>query len=562
LFPPTNNQNVSIIAFAAADRTKNITAPVTITAFSTSIPSGTYVLKTSGIDALGNPFQRAAAIVLDGKGGVVLDGNGHAGEETVNFVDPNTGLLTSVTDYIVGGGYFVGSDGRGTLTVKTKDINLGDLGIETYAFVLLSSSQALITKMDFLNNAAGLSNNESSVGTMELQTSTAAPSGGYAFVTRGTDLGLTATAFGGVLNITSPDVSPDGSVFDYVTNDGSGLVYPSSSVSGTVSIQDSFGTFQISLNTDFGTIEFTAYEIDATHLNLIETDNSSGSGFAATSGIAIGQGSATGTFTLPRSFKGSFVFGTSGQDLSGIPNSLAAAGSFAASGGGSIASGSIDEIQSGQQAQVSDRFHATYTVDPIGSGRVDTNFSFTFSKVSNGTGPELVFYLTGNGGPVLILDADIEPALQNGAVFGAGVATGIAYPATTGASFSGSYGLSLTQSLFGSEGDTTGDLTAASQVASGVLDSNLSFVPTLGTQDEPNLTDGFQTSAVAGRLTGTISTPFTAPFGLPNVTVAYYLIDSNHGFIVETDGNFDGSNPGGLSFGYFATRAPICQGCP
>jgi hypothetical protein len=65
---------------------------------------------------------------------------------------------------------------------------------------------------------------------------------------------------------------------------------------------------------------------------------------------------------------------------------------------------------------------------------------------NNGTGPELVFYLTGNGNPLLVLDADVEAFLSGG-----GVGAGITYPAAAGASFAGPYGLSLTQSLGGSK---------------------------------------------------------------------------------------------------------------
>ena len=65
-------------------------------------------------------------------------------------------------------------------------------------------------------------------------------------------------------------------------------------------------------------------------------------------------------------------------------------------------------------ADVSDGFNGTYTVDPAGSGRVDTNASITFTNPKNGTGPELVFYLTGNGNPLLVLDADVEAFLGGG----------------------------------------------------------------------------------------------------------------------------------------------------
>jgi len=72
------------------------------------------------------------------------------------------------------------------------------------------------------------------------------------------------------------------------------------------------------------------------------------------------------------------------------------------------------------------------------------------------------------------------------------------------------------------------------------------------------LTGSFQTSPIGGRLTGTLSNPLFPA----DLSLAYYLIDSSHGFFVETDGGPNGENPGNLSFGYFATRTPVCQGCP
>lgn len=552
--PPTlssSSQAINIEAFATADHTKNVLASITITRVGSGsfLQPGNYVVHTTGIDnAGGNPYQRAGVIVLDGNGNVT------GGKETVNFASPDG--LTSVTDVITAGSYFVGQDGRGTLTVTTADLNLGDQGVESYALVALSSSQALVTKMDFVGNTEGLSNNESSVGTLDLQTSTALPTGGYAFVARGTDVNLTAIGLGGVMNISSGGVSASGSAFDLAYNDGSGIITPSSSVSGPVTSQDAFGTFQVNLDTDFGSIQFTAYEIDSAHLYLIESDDNAGSGFGVTSGIAIGQGAATGTFSAS-SFQGTYVFGTFGQDVSGVPNSLAAAGIFTAGGAnGTLSNGFIDETQSGLLVQFSDSFTATFTVDH--TGRVDTNSSFTFGDPNNFTGPELVFYLTGNGNPVLVLDADIEPSLAGGAEFGFGVGTGIAYPAVTGATFAGSYGLSLTQNQSYTEGDGTAQMSVAGQTLSGVMDANLSFLPTLGTQGTPNLTDGFQATNISGRLTGTLTGPLSSFSGVTSAAVAYYLIDSNHGFVVETDGDaLSGANPGDLSFGYFATSMPV-----
>ena len=557
--PPSlssNAQGVSIFAFATADHTKNVTASLTITAFSSFLKAGTYIVETTGISPTGS-YQRAAAIMLDGNGNV------QGGEETVNSVNQTTSLFSSVAATVTGGSYFIGPDGRGTLTINTPaGLNLGQQvgqqDVETFNLVALSSSQALLTASGINNPNLPLSN-ESSIGTMDLQTPGAqAITGGYALVVRGYNANGSPVAYGGVLNIIgSQSIPGTGSKFDEVI-DGSTTVTPSALVSGSVSAPDSFGTIQISLTTDFGNQVFTGYVIDASHLKLIETDDTIG----LTAGVAIGQGPLTGTYS---SFSGTYTLGIFGSDLNQQVATLAAAASFQVSAG-SLTNGSIDELQSGLSVQITDGFSATYTVDL--SGRVDTGSSFTFTK--HGPGPELIFYLTGNGNPVLVLDADTEPSLSGGSV-GGGVGTGLAYPSTAGATFSGDYGLSFTQNFTGTEGDATGQIcvngssvtcplptgtVGAPDTLFGTIDETLSFSP----QGPTSLTDGFQASATSGRLTGTMSAG--SDFNNSTLTMAFYLIDSSHGFFIETDGGSGETNQGGLTFGYFAGRTPVCQGCP
>jgi hypothetical protein len=370
---------------------------------------------------------------------------------------------------------------------------------------------------------------------------------------------------GGVLNIDAPNtISGAGSVTDLAYNDGSGIVtVPNSLVSsGTVSNPDAFGAVQISLTTGFAPIQFTGYVVDTTHMAFIESDAIAGAGFGITAGLALAQGSATGTFTQINSFSGAYAFGISGPDSSLVPFSfLSSAGIFTASGTGSLNNGYVDEFlfQGGSDVQISDGFQGTYTVDPAGTGRVDTNSSITYSQAANGTGPELVFYLTGTGTQALVLDADIEPAFG-----GAGVGTGIAYPVTAGASFAGLYGLISTQSfpaVLINEVDSVGEMTVdgTAKTVSGILDMNYNFAP----QSSVPLTDGFQTSPISGRLTGTWSSPLSL---FPTtLSIAYYPIDSSQGWFVENDGGFNGGVnpfPGDLTFGQYWTRTPVCKGCP
>jgi hypothetical protein len=517
-----NNQIVTILAFATADHSQNVVTPITVTGFAGSL-KGTFVLQTSGVDAFG-PYRFAGVAVLDGNGDIT------SGEQTYS----NPSVLAS--DSITGGSYFIGADGRGTIKINTANQSLGQQGIETFSLVLLSSSQALIARID--DPSIPGTSTESSSGTMDLQTSAVPPAGGYAFVVRGTDINSAPMAFGGVLNIDSPKaISGSGSVAD---QDLAGTVTNCLALSGTVTDVDSFGSVKFNLTADCASvpIEFTGYILDSAHIKLIESDNATGSGFGLTDGLAIGQGSATGTFSTGKSFSGAYVFGIFGNDLSGLPSSLASAGTVTADAIGNL-QGFNDEFQSGLAITISERFTGTYAIDPAGTGRVDSSINY----LNSGAGPELIFYLTGNGNPPLILDAD------SNALGGSAVGTGIAYRASRQVSFSGEYGVSFTENSGGTENDVIGQMTVDStaQTLSGIVDTNFGFNPVPDTA----LNGSFHSTANLHRFTGTLSNQLF-PAAL---CVAYYIVDPGHGFFVEADSVQ-------LSFGYFAARSPVCQGCP
>src|SRR5262249_44895130 len=104
--------------------------------------------------------------------------------------------------------YFIGGDQRGTMTIDTTDL-LGQPMTEHFTLALLSNSQVPIAENDGIGTASG---------TMDLQTTTTTPTGGYAFVMSGIDTGGTPAAFGGIVNIdNNPDpgvISGAGSVAD------------------------------------------------------------------------------------------------------------------------------------------------------------------------------------------------------------------------------------------------------------------------------------------------------------------------------------------------------------
>lgn len=532
--PPTaisgNSQTFTIEAFATADHSKNVVAGLTVTGFASNL-KGTYVFGTRGIDANG-PFQLAGVIVLDGNGSIT------SGEQT------HSDSLSSITDSITGGSYYIGPDGRGALTLNTADQSIGQQGVENLTLVFLSGTKALVATVDDPNLPPSF---ETSSGELDLQTTATVLNGGYAFAVNGTDIGSQPMAIGGILNIDSPGtISGAGSVAD---QDDAGTVSLSAAISGTVTSPDSLGSVKFNLNAAFSPkpIQFTGYIVDGQHIMLIESDNNgSGTGAGSTSGIAVSQGAATGTFTSNQSFAGKYVFGVLGQDLSGLPTSLASVGEFSADTSGNLSNGYNDEFSNGIGVEISDSFTGTYTLDSTATGRVDSHISFT----TNGPGPELIFYLTGNGNPPLVLDAE--------ATFGS-LGVGMVTPqAATPFSFNGKYGLRLTQGIGPLENDATGQVTVdgTSSTLSGTIDTNLTFSP----QPNTAITGSFVTNTDSGRFTGTLTNSFfPSPGSSPStLAVAFYFIDSAHGYFIETDSLTSGE----LSFGYFERRTVVCPSCP
>ena len=577
---PSNNMIVEVVAYATADHTKNVVAPIAISTFDSGFSAGTYVLQAHGVDSSLNPYQFAAAIVLDGKGNIT------GGEQTANYA-----LSGSLADANLTGSYFIGNDGRGTITIGTNDANIGGNGLETFTFVYLSASRALISQMDLpITSTQSAATGVSATGSMDLQASTVPPSGGYAFVISGTDVPKASpVAFGGILNIDSPNaISGNGSVVDELL--GKKLNATALSLSGTLTAPDNLGSFTLNLDAPFGStnkvipLQFVGYIVDATHVNLIETDTVSGnaSPFGLTAGFAIGQGNATGTFTTNASLSGIYVFGIPGTDLSefnstfgliSTPATFTSAGLFTADGAGNLTNGFTDTFlalntvqgtavnpQTG--AQISAPFTGTYSVDSTGTGRAAST-GITFNpEPKDDYLPMLFLYLTGNGGPALVLEA--------GDSHYPSIGTGIAYPQSTATpALSGDYGMIFTQELSGfNENDADGPFNANSTATppslSGIADVNVGFganqdQPFAGTFAAPSATGPF-----SGILLGTNNTLVTSVAFVPQIAVNYYSIDPTQGFFIETD-LVNATAPeqqGQVSIGYYEARTPVCPTCP
>lgn len=633
--PPSlsgNSQSVNIQAYAAADHDQNVVAPLTITAFADNL-QGTYILQATGQDngaggvPPGQTWEFVGAITLDGNG--VITG----GEQIVGFVDQNlddglggmTSRFVSRPYKISGGSYTLGPDGQGTINIPINDPDLTFVspdGIETFNFVFLSRSQALISAPMF------------GQGTMDLQTSMPDPSGAYAFVLYGTDLAnvtdvdpqtaIGATAFGGILNIDNSDptlcpdanapfsISGQGSIADqnvFSVNDMQiklNLGTPKN-VKGCVSKPDPYGAVTLSLTFDFPTVhpmpapqataEITGFVVDSTRMKLIETDagpDGTGNGFASAGGLAVRQA------TTPQSqlSAGSYVFSVLGSDgaqfpdsrapdTSGVmvsppfPDSMTSVGAFTVDDKGLVTTGYTDTLfdlnctpacQNGftsEGAQISAAFAGHFIMDQEGTGRVQ----LTPANVTPNLTPRFahhlfIFYLTGqnfanqnaeNQSPAaLVLDAG-DLLDNSGQLQYPSIGTGIAYqqqppdPQSTTSFTPGRYGFSSAQNVPGiGETDTTGQF----QLTPGPNSNSL----TLCGRSSGNLT-----SRVPCPVTGSITLPGSggrfAGQGLGLGRLDFYPIDPNRGFFVETDltGPLGTMNVGE---GYYATRQPVCDGCP
>jgi hypothetical protein len=572
-----NTMGVEVVALATADHTKNVVAPLTVSTFNTRLPAGTYVIQVQGVDSSLNPYQLAGAIVLDGTGNI------KNGEQTANYFSSLSLFDTNLT-----GTYFLGSDGRGTITINTNDNNIGGNGVETFAFVFLNNDQAqnpraLISQMDLGAATTGAS----AAGTLDLQTSpVAAPSGSYVFVMNGAavqpKLGKSSPypiAFGGIFNISSNSVS---GLSDEIY--GKELTETGAPIASTAPIAtpDSFGQVILNLTAGFGfhqnpvNLQITGYIVDATHIQLIESDYTANNTnpFGLTGGVAIAQGSGLyGNFTNASLSGAPYVFGVTGVDLccsNTIPSTLTEAGLFTADGLGDFTNGFSDtflQLNCAQQtckqdgitgAQISQSFTGGYSVDSTGRA-VSTSIIFSTEPrpIYN---PTYYLYLTGLPGgagvPAALVLADGD---SNYASF----ATGIAYQQSGTASFNGDYGMSFTQEN-GSETDGTAQLNANSAntpALSGLADASN------GLGLDNSFLGSFQSPSSSLPFSGTLyadpNAQLNAIFpliGAVPMAVNYYFIDPAHTFWIETD--LVSQSSAQVSFGYVVARTPVCASCP
>lgn len=482
--------NVDVIATSVSDHTKSVTATIAIAG--PALADGTYIYNGSGQDGNGVLYYAGAFTV---QGGLITGGE-H------DYLDQaNIG-----TDTILPASSFVTTQPEGTVEIilDTNDANFGDNGVFTLRGVQVSGARMQLTEFDDFATATG---------TLDLQTSKAAPSGGYAFQISGLDgdpNGPNPLGIGGVLTINGTAIDTANSIFDY--NDGGSVGQGNEFDSGTLSAPDALGRIQISLTPDnssgakqFGMI---GYIIGPDRIQFVETGNDGINGTMG--GTAFGQGPNTGTFTAGNVAGSVYVFTAVGDDGNGM---TIAAGLQLNSGGNVQGNVTFSDLTTNGSENVTGQ----WTVDSLGRVTV-TNINPT----PTGTPLAFQFYLDGFGNGV---ELGIDTSQ---------VSAGTAYEQTSDAINTGDYALGA----FGFFLDGTvanqldpwsaaGPLTITGAALDGFTDYNAS-----GT-----LTEG-------ATLTGTIDTT-SGQFAIGGLDVnnttpdsyGYYTVDGSRTLLIEFDGN-------------------------
>jgi hypothetical protein len=497
---PTGN-TVTVVATSVTDTTKSASATITITATApVVIADGTYIFHLNGEDTTnsGSPYFAAGAFTI--KSGAITGGE----EDVVDIGGGGTFTISSS-----GSSVSKASDGNIAIVLNTGSSGPGVGGVQTFRGTAVSASRVLISEFDTF--AAG-------TGSLDLQTSQAAPTGGYAFNLGGLDGGNPANALfiGGTLNISGTSLSTSGSVFDYW--DGGTVAQKQSFTSGAITAPDSFGRVTISLTPSqaSGAVEFgvAGYIVGTNAIRLVELSNDNLQG--ALGGNALGQGSNTGNFTAAGVGGNGFVFIATGEDINSVANY---AGGFSLNADSTV-SGVLaySDTAADQGLTITG---GSWTVDP--TGRVTLSNVTVSGSTSNITGPfTFQLYLDGNSN-----------ALELGLDSFQGT-TGPSYLQTSGAVNPGSYAIAA-QGFANANG-----LPVWSAVGPVTLDSNLNWS---GFTDY-NVFSGTPIANVALSGTTDTSTGLFSITGLNAVSptpstpeFGYYPVDGSRVLAIEVDNN-------------------------
>jgi hypothetical protein len=497
---PPSPATVTITATSVTDTTKTATATVSI---ALGVPgNGTYVYSISGTNTTvvnGNsvtgPYFVAGAFTVSN--GAITGGEQDYSDAASAYTNNLSASGSSLS--------VVGSNVQ--IVLNTGNTAIGVSGIETFRGAPVSTSRMLISEFDTFGTGTG---------SVDLQTSTAAPSGGYAFNLLGLDSSLDSLAIGGILDITGTSISNTGSVFDF--NDGGTVGQSNFFSSGSVTAPDSFGRVVFTLtpsSTSIAQFILNGYIVGTNRIQLVEALDPRN---ADLGGVALGQGSNTGNFTAAGIAGVTYVFTAPGQDGNG---DMHIGGGFVFNSNLSL-SGVLalnDLVNFGSLTITA----GNYTVDP--TGRV-TITGVSPSLVS-GTPFAFQLYLDGNGNALTLGVDNTE------------LNAGMAYQQTApSAPFAGTYALSGNGVGVLSSGFPSWSAAGPATVASNTFTGYTDYTLMGATAPTSNVTlSGTETSASGTlSLTGLNAAAPSAGSGPISNVYTYFPIDTTRVIALETDG--------------------------
>ena len=502
--PPTipSGNTVTITATSVTDPTKSVSGSIVITALAPTLANGTYVYQVTG------PGLSQASFIT----GVFIAQNGMitGGEQDSVFDndDDNGGPYSYFQQFSVGS-YTTTPDGN-----LAVNIQLGPGNTETLNGTLASNQKGFVAGVD----------GTMSTGSVELQTSTSPPSGGYAISLDPDSPWDGSPWIDGIINVDGVGgISGKGSVLD-INSEGS--YYSGTQMLGpsTVAAPDAYGRVVFTLNPASNSSQpvlyVAAYPVDSAHMRVIDIGNAENSFVVpgVNGGVAFSQGANTGNFSAATVAGSTYVFAGEGWDQQG---GMQIAGVLTLSSGGKV-TGSLNwNDLSASVPQNPVAFSGSYSVDP--TGRV------ALTNLTDGStfNYSMHLYLNGQGSGILLSSdsADVftgQLFLQQSSAFNA-------------ASFSGSYGMNASvfndQTPYGPEfGNAVGPLTATPNAG---LDDVAGYAD-LGAGVPDFAISGSLTPSANGDFTGSL-TGFDAASPGNACTFVMYMVDNTQGIAVETD---------------------------
>jgi hypothetical protein len=472
------------------------------------LADGNYVYHLAGEDGT-SPYFVAGAFTVQ---------NGAIAGGEQDMTDAN---IIAQNNLVTAGSSLSLANGNIQIVLNTGDTAIGVNGIETLHGTVVSSARVLISEFDTFATATG---------SIDQQTSTAAPAGGYAFNLGGLDGTAQPSnlAIGGILNISGASIVVGNSVFDY--NDGGSIAQAQTFASGTVGAPDSFGRVVFTLtpgaNTGLPSFAVAGYTIGTNQIQLVETNDILGGDLG---GTALGQGPNTGRFNLAGVAGNSYAFGAIGQDntSSGGSNIVQIAGGFGLNANGTVSGDlALNDLYFSFGSQI---VGGTYTVEP--TGRVTLTATISSTQIPNNPTFTFQLYLDGNGN-ALELGVD---SLQ--------ITSGLAYLQQAPSSdFEGSYALNVYGfSSINSEPAwaAVGPVTVASDAFSGFTDYSVQNAANSASIITPNVAlSGTENSSIGWfNLTGLNAADPQTQSGF-----GYYPIDNRRVIAIELD-NQQTNNP-------------------